>query len=575
MNDVKDFVKDKTISVESGTVNTGKVKVDVSRSAGKAAGYAAVGVYKTAKVTGKTAVKAGKSMAGTATSLTVQRAPDVFRRTDDLSDTVAKRAGTEVVRGLRITNQVRHSLLNSYHSHFYEQNQKFAKNSRGAKAVHYSTRGDKHRAKIDRSKSFSLKRSTKATFNNQVRRQLYSFSGSENFENKVIGKTTTSVWRTWRYRRQVKTLAVKTVSLVTSAIGAVVALVTSIPAMIASIVSVLPVIVIIIVIAVVLAPFCDLTYKGRIGELIDNVYELNQIYGVEFDPVEMLCITDTLGWSHADYEDYEILCSIVLDQKKDNKVSFEQMQDNVFSKYNPAKKYKGNQIYSDNENTGWFYYSHSGIDMSIIIGGSDKKNINYKDMMTVYPDYNKLKTPETKDAYGSDANIAFLKQTCSDKYAYNEEVYLEYLSTSSNFQSGNSEVGNKIAKVAISQSGKRYWWGKAGPDYYDCSGLVIYAHEKCGIANAGNGRWTTKTLLGAGIQIKKEELQPGDIILFSSNGSASGVHHVGIYIGNNTMIHASGQGSSTVGQDPNQCVKESSLDSPYYAREAYQYRRLY
>lgn len=80
-----------------------------------------------------------------------------------------------------------------------------------------------------------------------------------------------------------------------------------------------------------------MTYHGRIGQLIDNIDELNQIYGIEFDPIEMLCITDVLGWQDADYEDYEIVCSLAVDQKKGNDVSFEQIQDNVFSKYNPAK----------------------------------------------------------------------------------------------------------------------------------------------------------------------------------------------------------------------------------------------
>lgn len=626
MNDVKDFVKDKTISLEEGSVKTDKVIVNASKSSIKyvangreqehsvqrmsnsqfnqrqsnqqigagrpnhqfvqgaksvagvtatAVNYAAKGTYKAGETAVKVSSSAVKSAASTATRMTIQRAPGIFGQTNDLSDTLSKRAGVESVRSLRIGNQLRHSLLNYRHSIGTSYYKKTAINSRGRKAVMFNNKAIKHQNKIDESKSFSIKRSAKMAVNNQVRRQLYSLTSAQNFENKAIGKTAGAAWTAWRYRNMARRLVTKTVSLVSSAIGAVIALVASLPAMIATVISMLPVLVVVIVVAVVLAPFCDLTYKGRIGELVDNIYELNQIYGVEFDPIEMLCITDTLGWSHADYEDYEIVCSLVLDQKKDNEVSFEQMQDNIFSKYNPGKKYSGNQIYNDNENTGWYYYSHSGIDMSIIIGGSDKKNINYKDMMTVYKEYSELKTPAEKDAYGSAENIARLKQICNERYSYNEEVYQEYLSTASNFQAGSSEVGNKIAKIAISQSGKRYWWGKAGPDYYDCSGLVIYAHEKSGVPNSYNGRWTTKILCGVGIQVTRDQLQPGDIILFSSNGKASGVHHVGIYIGNNTMIHASGRGSSTVGQDPNQCVKETSLDNSYYARETYQYRRLY
>lgn len=41
------------------------------------------------------------------------------------------------------------------------------------------------------------------------------------------------------------------------------------------------------------------------------------------------------------------------------------------------------------------------------------------------------------------------------------------------------------------------------------------------------------------------------------------------------MVHASGSGSTTTGQYPDQCVKESSLDEYYYAKQIYQFRRLY
>ena len=550
MNNIQDFVKERTVTVASGAVKTGQVIARTSSSA----------------------VKASVS---TASNLTVRRAPGILKSTDDLADTVAKRAGVEVVRGMHIANQIRYSLTNVRHMYRYNVNSMEAKNSHGLKAMKFQSRAEKHRKKINEAKSFSFKRSAGASTKNQIRRQLLELGNKSDISSKTIGKAASTSWAIFRYKRQLKLMTAKTVSLITGAISSLVALVVSLPAVVATVVSMMPVIVVVIVVAVVLAPFCDMTYHGRIGQLIDNIDELNQIYGVEFDPIEMLCITDVLGWENADYEDYEIVCSLAVDQKKGNDVSFEQIQDNVFNKYNPAKKYNANTIYSDSENTGWYYYSHSGIDMSIIIGGSDKKNINYKDMMTVYREYSRLKKAEEKEAYGSEVNITAMKQKCNERYAYNEEVYHKYLSTVSNFQAGDSEVGNKIAKVAISQEGKRYWWGKSGPDYYDCSGLVIYAHGQSGISTSGKGRWTTKILCSVGVEISRNQLQPGDIILFSTDKTFSKVHHVGIYIGNNTMVHASGSGSTTTGQYPDQCVKESSLDEYYYAKQIYQFRRLY
>ena len=48
----------------------------------------------------------------------------------------------------------------------------------------------------------------------------------------------------------------------------------------------------------------------------------------------------------------------------------------------------------------------------------------------------------------------------------------------------------------------------------------------------------------------------------------------GIYIGGGSFVHAAGNGSGTVGQYPNQCVKTASL-SGYWENHAYNYRRLY
>lgn len=61
-------------------------------------------------------------------------------------------------------------------------------------------------------------------------------------------------------------------------------------------------------------------------------------------------------------------------------------------------------------------------------------------------------------------------------------------------------------------------------------------------------------------------MQAGDIILFSKNGSASGIHHVGIYIGGGNMVHAPQTGD---------VVKIASLSSGYYQANWYDVRRLY
>ena len=107
-----------------------------------------------------------------------------------------------------------------------------------------------------------------------------------------------------------------------------------------------------------------------------------------------------------------------------------------------------------------------------------------------------------------------------------------------------SSRGLAIANKALTRQGYMYSWGGchsmsqiANPNWtkFDCSGLVNWAHYQAGV-NIGSN--TTKTLCGVGTQVDRGSMQAGDIILFSSNGSYSGVHHVGIYIGGNRMVHA-------------------------------------
>lgn len=135
-----------------------------------------------------------------------------------------------------------------------------------------------------------------------------------------------------------------------------------------------------------------------------------------------------------------------------------------------------------------------------------------------------------------------------------------------------SSRGLAIANKALTRQGYIYSWGGchsmsqiANPNWtkFDCSGLVNWAHYQAGV-NIGSN--TTKTLCGVGTQVDRGSMQAGDIILFSSNGSYSGVHHVGIYIGGNRMVHAPSSGKP---------VQVATLGNGYWQREFYQARRCY
>ena len=126
-----------------------------------------------------------------------------------------------------------------------------------------------------------------------------------------------------------------------------------------------------------------------------------------------------------------------------------------------------------------------------------------------------------------------------------------------------SPKGQTIAKMALTKLGCPYLWGASGPNKFDCSGLVYWAHYQCGVKFE---RTDSKTLARMGKSVKKKDLSAGDIIIFSNNDKPSGIHHVGIYLGDGKMVHAPQTGKP---------VQIKTIKSGYYAKQYYCARRLY
>ena len=136
---------------------------------------------------------------------------------------------------------------------------------------------------------------------------------------------------------------------------------------------------------------------------------------------------------------------------------------------------------------------------------------------------------------------------------------------------GNAKTGYNIAQKAISKLGSPYWWGKQGPSYFDCSGLVYWAHNQAGVKI---GRTNANSYAKMGKSIAYKDLQAGDIVAFRRSNS-SNYHHIGIYIGNGIVIHASGEGSTCKGNHASQghVVKRTALSD--FSKYVKAYRRLY
>ncbi|MEV6977693.1 C40 family peptidase [Kitasatospora sp. NPDC093806] len=104
---------------------------------------------------------------------------------------------------------------------------------------------------------------------------------------------------------------------------------------------------------------------------------------------------------------------------------------------------------------------------------------------------------------------------------------------------------------ALAQLGKPYVWGGDGPTGYDCSGLVQQAYRRAGVGlpRVADDQYAATTPITAG------QLRRGDLLFWSDSGRASGIHHVGIYLGGGKFVEA---------PRPGKTVRVSTISSGFY-----------
>jgi len=99
----------------------------------------------------------------------------------------------------------------------------------------------------------------------------------------------------------------------------------------------------------------------------------------------------------------------------------------------------------------------------------------------------------------------------------------------------SASQGNIAANWALTQLGKPYLWGGAGPDAYDCSGLTMMAWAQAGVQllHYTGYQWEE------GPHVPLDDLQRGDLLFYATdNSDPATIHHVGIYIGDGMMVDA-------------------------------------
>ena len=111
--------------------------------------------------------------------------------------------------------------------------------------------------------------------------------------------------------------------------------------------------------------------------------------------------------------------------------------------------------------------------------------------------------------------------------------------------------GATLVQFARAQVGKPYAWGAAGPDSFDCSGLIVYAARKAlGLTMPR----VAADQAFAGVHVDYANLAPGDLV-FYANTYQPGISHVGIFIGNGQWITASDEITGVI---------VASMDEPYW-----------
>lgn len=116
---------------------------------------------------------------------------------------------------------------------------------------------------------------------------------------------------------------------------------------------------------------------------------------------------------------------------------------------------------------------------------------------------------------------------------------------------GTADPGRAVLQVAQSRIGAPYRYGGAGPDAFDCSGLVAYAYRQVGVTVPR----TAAQQFAVAAPVKRSELRPGDLVFFRL--ASSNVSHVGIYAGDDRFVHAPQSGGN---------VRIASLDEDHFRR---------
>lgn len=139
-------------------------------------------------------------------------------------------------------------------------------------------------------------------------------------------------------------------------------------------------------------------------------------------------------------------------------------------------------------------------------------------------------------------------------------IFLSISSLPAQATSSVTHFGREVVLSASQHIGLPYIWGGEDPERgFDCSGLVKFTFEEFNISLPHRA----DLQYNYGTPVRREELQPGDVVFFATGGYPIG--HVGIYAGNEQFIHAPRRGKP---------IELASLSEGWYSRRFVGARRL-
>ena len=140
-------------------------------------------------------------------------------------------------------------------------------------------------------------------------------------------------------------------------------------------------------------------------------------------------------------------------------------------------------------------------------------------------------------------------------YAKNDKGHVNSKNICFKCKTTVSSKQSQVTTLARSFIGRSYVYGTAGPNTFDCSGLVQYVYKKMGVSLPR----TSSSQRSVGTAVSKTALKKGDILCFDG--------HVGLYVGNGKMVHAA---------NPHRGVVEDDFKSgSYYWNKLITARRIF